>query len=141
VVFGSRDELATASAVGEKAVSIAKQYLGTRYVYGGASPSGFDCSGFVYYVAKQVGYTVPRTGSAMWAAGYDRVSRDEMKPGDIVFFTNTSGSSNYISHVGLYIGSNKFIHSSSPTSGGVIISSLGEAYYAPRYVGACRVFN
>jgi len=139
LVFGTREELEAATAVGDRIISIARQYIGTRYAYGGTSPSGFDCSGFVYYVAKQAGYSVPRTGSSMWSAGYTKVDRSELKPGDIVFFTNTGGS-NYITHVGLYIGGNKFIHSSSPSSGGVIISSLSEGYYAPRYVGARRAF-
>lgn len=139
LVFGTREELESATTVGDQIISIARQYLGTRYAYGGASPSGFDCSGFVYYVAKQAGYSVPRTGSSMWTAGYSKVDRANLKAGDIVFFTNTGGS-NYITHVGLYIGGNKFIHSSSPSSGGVIVSSLSEAYYAPRYVGARRAF-
>lgn len=140
LVFGTREELEAAAAAGNDIISIAKKYLGTRYAYGGASPSGFDCSGFVYYVAKQAGYSVPRTGSAMWTSGYTEVDRGSLKSGDIVFFTNTGGS-NYITHVGLYIGGNQFIHSSSPRSGGVIISSMSDGYYGPRYVGARRAFT
>jgi len=141
LVFGTYDELkAAASTAGQRVVDIAKQYLGVRYRYGGASPSGFDCSGFVYYVSKQAGYSVPRTGTAMWNEGYAKVERADLQPGDIVFFTGTGGSG-YISHVGIYVGGGKFIHSSSPTSGGVIYTSLSERYYATRYVGARRAFT
>jgi len=139
LIFGTREELEAANSAGDRVIGIARQYLGTRYAYGGASPSGFDCSGFVYYVAKQAGYSVPRTGSAMWTSGYAEVDKGSLKAGDIVFFTNTGGS-NYITHVGLYIGGNQFIHSSSPRSGGVIVSSMSDSYYGPRYVGARRAF-
>ncbi len=139
LTFGAREELAAmASAAGAQIVEIAKQYLGVPYRYGGASPSGFDCSGFVYYVYKQAGRSVPRTGSAMWSS-YSRVDREDLQPGDVVCFTRTTGSSHYITHVGLYVGNGTFIHSSSPSSGGVIYTSLSENYYATRYVGAVRL--
>ena len=132
--------LAASSSLGDELVALAKQYLGVRYKYGGASPSGFDCSGFVYYLCKAMGYTVPRTASSQWAAGYTSVSWSDLKPGDLVFFTKTYHSSKYITHVGIYVGGGQFIHSSSPSSGGVIYSSLVSGYYSTRYVGAVRVF-
>ncbi len=139
LIFGTQEELAAmATAAGAQIVEIAKQYLGVPYRYGGASPSGFDCSGFVYYVYKQAGRSVPRTGSAMWSS-YSRVDREDLQPGDVVCFTRTTGSSHYITHVGLYVGNGTFIHSSSPSSGGVIYTSLSENYYATRYVGAVRL--
>lgn len=135
------EALAAASSKGAQLVELAKQYLGVRYKYGGTSPSGFDCSGFVYYLMKTIGNAVPRTASAQWSAGYTKVAKSDLQPGDLVFFTNTMRSSNYITHVGVYVGNGQFIHSSSPSSGGVIYSSLTEGYYATRYAGACRVFG
>lgn len=132
--------LAAASSKGAQLVETAKQYLGVRYRYGGTSPSGFDCSGFVYYLMKSMGSPVPRTASSQWSAGYTRVEKSDLQPGDLVFFSNTMRSSNYITHVGIYVGNGQFIHSSSPSSGGVIYSSLTEGYYGARYAGACRVF-
>ena len=128
------------SAKGVQLVELAMQYLGVPYVYGGTSPSGFDCSGFVYYLCKTLGVSVPRTATAQWKGGYDKVSRSELQPGDLVFFSSYVGGSS-IGHVGIYIGGNEFIHSSSPTSGGVIISGMDENYYDSRYVGACRLFS
>lgn len=139
LTFGDREELKASSAVGEQLVSIAKQYLGTRYTYGGASPSGFDCSGFTMYVARKVGISLPHSATAQWNLGYTRVSKGDLRPGDLVFFSNTSRTTRSMSHVGIYVGGNRFIHSSSPTSGGVIISSMSESYYAARYAGACRL--
>ena len=127
------------SAKGAQLVSLAMQYLGVPYVYGGASPSGFDCSGFVYYLCKSLGVSVPRTATSQWKGGYDKVSRSELQPGDLVFFSSYAGGSS-IGHVGIYIGNDQFIHSSSPSSGGVIISGMDENYYSARYVGACRIF-
>lgn len=130
------EELATQ---GLQIVELAMEYLGVPYRYGGASPSGFDCSGFVYYLCKSVGISVPRTATSQWNAGYDKVSKSELQPGDLVFFSSYAGGSS-IGHVGIYIGNNQFIHSSSPSSGGVIISGMDENYYSARYVGACRIF-
>ena len=127
------------STKGLQLVELAMEYLGVPYRYGGASPSGFDCSGFVYYLCKSLGVSVPRTATSQWNGGYDKVSKSELRPGDLVFFSNYSGGSS-IGHVGIYIGNNEFIHSSSPTSGGVIISGMAESYYDARYVGACRIF-
>ncbi len=106
------------------------RYLGTPYVWGGASPGGFDCSGLVAYAYSQVGVSLPHYTGAQWNVGVG-VSRSDLQPGDLVFF-------NGLGHVGIYIGGGQFIH--APHSGDVVkISSLSESWYAATYVGARRV--
>ena len=124
-----------ASTAGEKIVAQAKKHLGVRYVYGGTSPSGFDCSGLVYYVYKQCGYSITRTATAQ---SYDGrlVARANMQPGDIIIFYN--GAKSAIGHAGIYIGGGQFIHASSG-GGRVMISSLSESYYNTRFYSARRV--
>ncbi len=119
----------TASAI----IATAKKYIGVPYVWGGSTPSGFDCSGFVQYVFKAHGITLPRTSKEQYTVGA-RVSKSNLKAGDLVFF-NTEG--NGVSHLGIYIGNNQFIHAS--TSKGVIITSLSNTYWAPKYYGAKRI--
>ena len=123
------------SAAGAKIVEEAKKYQGVRYVYGGASPSGFDCSGFVYYVYGQCGYSITRTATDQNSVG-SYVSRSDLAPGDIIIFYDSAIRS--IGHAGIYIGDNQFIHASSG-SGKIIISSLSESYYNARYYSARRV--
>ncbi|MFC0523387.1 LysM peptidoglycan-binding domain-containing protein [Pontibacillus salicampi] len=109
-------------------ISEAKQHIGTPYKWAGTSPSGFDCSGYIHYVFKQEGISVPRTTSSLWSAG-QRVSSPSV--GDIVFFeTYKSGPS----HAGIYVGNNKFIHAGY--SRGVEVSSMDNSYWSPRYLGA-----
>ena len=123
------------TAAGQKLVDCAKQYLGVPYVWGGSSPSGFDCSGLVQYVARSCGYTIGRTVTQQWNYG-TQVSREEMQPGDIVFFANTYASG--LSHVGIYVGNGNFIH--SPSTGDVVkISSLDSNYYSSHFYGARRL--
>lgn len=129
-------DLDAVSAQGSSMAQYALQYVGYPYLYGGASPSGFDCSGFVTYVCKQFGYSVNRTASSQMSNGV-AVSKDQLQPGDLVFFNN-GNSSKLATHVGIYIGNNQFVHSSTPTVG-VIISSMNEAYYGSGYVGARRL--
>lgn len=124
---------ATAS-LGEQIIEFASQFLGTPYVWGGSSPSGFDCSGFVGYVFKNFGYSVNRTAAAMYENG-TAVDKSELQIGDAVFFASSSES---IGHVGIYIGDGEFIHSSSGC-GYVTISGLDEDYYSRMYVGARRI--
>lgn len=116
-----------------KILETAKQYIGVPYVWGGSTPSGFDCSGYVQYVYRLHGYTLPRTSKEQFTTG-SWVSKSNLQAGDLVFF-NTSGSG--VSHVGIYIGNDQFIHAS--TSKGVIISYLSNSYWAARYYGARKV--
>lgn len=118
---------------GATIVNYASQFLGTPYVYGGTSPSGFDCSGFVYYVYSSFGYTLNRTAAGQNSNGI-WVSRDNLMPGDIVLF-NTSGG---ISHAGIYVGNGNFIHAVKPGTP-VQYDSLNSSYYSSRYVSARRI--
>jgi cell wall-associated NlpC family hydrolase len=115
-------------------VSIAMQYLGVPYVYGGASPSGFDCSGLVMYVYAQVGVSLPHYTVAQW--NYPNavsVSRSQLQPGDLVFFAG-------LGHVGIYVGNGQFIH--APHTGDVVrIDSLSEGWYRSEYDGAKRILG
>jgi peptidoglycan DL-endopeptidase CwlO len=110
-------------------VGIAMQYLGTPYVYGGSSPSGFDCSGFVMYVYSKVGVSLPHNAAAQYGHGTP-VDRSQLQPGDLVFF-------NGLGHNGIYIGGGSFIH--SPHTGDVVKISGMSGWYASTYVGARRL--
>lgn len=121
---------------GQAIADFALQFVGYPYVYGGSSPSGFDCSGFTSYVYKQFGYSINRTASAQLDNGY-AVSMSELQPGDLVMFKKGS-TSKRATHVGLYIGNNQFVHAST-SSVGVIISSMSEAYYTTGFVGGRRL--
>ena len=125
------------STGGQQIVDTAKQYLGYPYVYGGMSPAGFDCSGFVGYVYKLCGYSLKRVASDIYYNNGTSVSKDSLQAGDLVFFSNSSES---IGHVGIYIGSGQFIHASSSTVG-VIISDLNSSYYVQHYQGAKRIIQ
>lgn len=127
---------AQSSGQGQEIADYALQFLGSRYVYGGSSPSGFDCSGFTSYIYKQFGYKINRSASDQLDNGTP-VSRSELQPGDLVMFKK-SGSSKRASHVGLYIGNNQFIHAST-SKVGVIISRMSDAYYTTGFVGGRRI--
>ncbi len=116
----------------EDLVDYAKSFLGTRYVWGGASPSGFDCSGFTMYVYAHFGYRMSHGASDQLYA-FTRVSTAERLAGDLVFFSYGGGD---ISHVGIYLGGGAFIHATS--NGGVKISYF-DGYYSSTYVGAVRI--
>ncbi|MBZ4662327.1 MAG: NlpC/P60 family protein [Caloramator sp.] len=120
----------------EQVEDIAKSLLGVRYVYGGTTTNGLDCSGFVQYVYKKMGVVLPRTASQQARVGL-AVSKDNLRKGDLVFFETVSAG---ISHVGIYLGNGKFIHASS-TKKGVTISSLNSGYYNERYRGAVRILK
>ena len=126
---------APSNVSGAAILAEAKKYLGTPYVFGGASPSGFDCSGFVYYVLKQLGFSPYRIPADQYKQGTS-VSKDQLKPGDIVFFANTYASG--ISHVGIYAGNGQFIHSPNSRSTGSY-SDLPSGYWANHYYGARRM--
>ena len=120
-------DLTESSSSNSDIAATAKQYLGTGYVYGGASPRGFDCSGFTMYVYSQHGYSLPHSATSQWQSGLGtRVySISELQPGDLVFFNDPSrNAGKACSHAGIYTGDGQFIHSSSSRSGGVIVSSL-----------------
>ncbi|MBE8955725.1 MAG: C40 family peptidase [Quinella sp. 2Q5] len=119
--------------VAGRIISMSMDYLGVPYVFGGTSPYGFDCSGYVQYVFAKAGINLPRTADVQYEVGTP-VSTAELIPGDLVFFeTYTYGAS----HVGIYVGDGNFIHASS--SRGVTVSSLGQAYYSSHYIGARRI--
>lgn len=120
---------------GQALIDTAAQYLGVPYVWGGTSPSGFDCSGFVQYVCNQNGISIARVADdQLHSSGYS-VSRSELQPGDLVFF----GSGDYASHVGMYVGDGMMIHAPS-TGKNIMYTSIESDYYRSRYVGARRVY-
>ncbi len=111
------------------AAGIAMRYLGVPYVWGGASPAGFDCSGLVMYVFAQLGVSLPHYTGAQWNMGVP-VARGDLQPGDLVFFDG-------LGHVGIYIGGGQFIH--APHTGTVVQISSLSGWYAATYVGARRI--
>jgi cell wall-associated NlpC family hydrolase len=123
------------NGIGYQAVALAEQFLGVPYVWGGATPAGFDCSGLVMYVYGLLGIQLPHYSGYQWFSG-PRVARDQLQPGDIVFF---HPSANGPQHEGMYIGSGEFIH--APHTGDVVrVSSLYDTQYALSYVGAVRPY-
>ena len=131
--YSSGSSSSSSTSLGTQIANYGMSFVGYPYVYGGTSPSGFDCSGFVQYIYRQFGYSINRTATAQLANGY-YVSYDSLIPGDLVFF----GSGSSASHVGMYIGGGEFVHAANSRSG-VKISSLSESWYAARYIGARRI--
>jgi len=114
--------------------NFAMSFVGYSYVWGGMSPStGFDCSGLMYYVLTQYGYSMKRVANDQMTQG-TAISRDNLQVGDLVFF----GYGSYANHVGMYIGNGNFVHASTPSTG-VRVNSLNETYYNTRYIGARRI--
>lgn len=138
VVQAPKTSSSNASSVkGQELVEYAKNFLGVRYVYGGSSPSGFDCSGFTSYVFRHFGIGLERVAADQGKQG-TYVDKDSLKPGDLVLF-DTNGGHNYINHAGIYIGGGSFIHASSGSnSHKVVISSLSEGFYVNAYMTARR---
>ncbi|MBI2940124.1 MAG: LysM peptidoglycan-binding domain-containing protein [Chloroflexi bacterium] len=122
------------SSAGWNIVGIASKFLGYRYVWGGTSPAGFDCTGFVMYVYRQAGIYLPRDMWGQLQSGR-RISRDSLLPGDIVFFVNTYAPG--LTHNGIYIGGGRFINAASERLG-VIVSGLNEPYWNARYYAGSR---
>ncbi len=119
---------------GEKVVDIAAGLIGTPYLYGGDNPRrGFDCSGLVFFSFEQMGMRVPRTAADQRKAA-ERVKRDDLEPGDLVFFRSSKGR---VDHVGIYAGDGRFIH--APNSGSVVsYAYLDDPYYQSHFVSAGR---
>ncbi|SFV64576.1 NLP/P60 family protein [hydrothermal vent metagenome] len=117
----------------------AKKYLGGKYVWGGTQPKGFDCSGYVQYLYKKEGVALPRTAYAQSKVGMD-VSRSKLKKGDLLFFLTDKKRNIPITHVGMYIGNDQFIHAASKKKG-IIISSLSKSKYSKIYVKAKRIIK
>lgn len=138
-IITDKIEQQTASASAQTVIDFAKQYLGKPYVYGGTNlNTGTDCSGFTYSVFKHFGINLNRSSRDQYLNGTP-VEKSNLLPGDLVFF-NTGGNS-VISHVGLYIGNNQYIHCTDSKNQGVIISSLGSDYALKTYYGAKRVLK
>lgn len=128
-------EATIAQMRGAMVINTAKLYIGVPFVWDGTSPSGFDCSGYTQYVMRENGIPIPRTAVEQYSTGTP-VDKANMKAGDIVFFTTYKPGA---THVGIYIGEDKFIHATQiPEPGQVAISLLTEPYYAERYIGARR---
>ena len=121
------------NAIARRIVSSSMAYIGVPYVFGGTSPGGFDCSGYVRYVFAQAGIYLPRTADAQYEMGTP-ISTGELRPGDLVFFSTYDYGA---SHVGIYLGDGNFINASS--SRGVAIDSLYSGYWGSCYIGARRV--
>ena len=118
------------SATRDRVVSTSLKYVGAPYERGGASPAGFDCSGFVLFVYAQAGVSLPHGVAKQYRLG-SAVSRDELEPGDIVFFDR-------LRHSGIYIGDARFVHATKPGDV-VMVSSLDEEWFRRRWIGARRV--
>lgn len=123
--------------VGEAVVARATQHIGSPYAWGGIQPeTGFDCSGFVYYLASQAGLELPRTSQEQFNVGLP-VEQADLAPGDLVFFTTYAEGA---THVGVYDGAGGFIHSQSPEVG-LVRTPMSSDWWAARYLGARRVFR
>lgn len=116
-------------------VASAESYLGAPYAYGGAKPTGFDCSGLVLRVYAEHGVRLPRTSAEQYRVGAS-IAREELRPGDLVFF----GAGGRVSHVGIYAGQGAFIHASTSALR-VQRDRIDEGYFRRRYVGARRLFH
>lgn len=135
IAVSALDEYATAA---EQLVDEALSYLGIRYRFGGTSPStGLDCSGLVLNAFRNaVGLDLPRTAREMATLG-DRIGRQELKPGDLVFFNTMRRT---FSHVGIYLGDGRFVH--APSSGGKVrVESIASRYWSQRFNGARRLLG
>lgn len=121
---------------GQAVVETAKKYLGVPYVYGGTSPSGFDCSGFVQYVYAELGYSLNRVAADQMNNGIP-VSREQLQPGDLVGFYSSAGGG-YVGHIGIYVGDGMMIH--APHTGDVVkYTSIDTSYYTSRFAGGRRI--
>ncbi len=140
----SSSPVSAGSAVGAKAAALALKQVGKRYVYGATGPNSFDCSGLVYYVYRSLGYTLARTATDQYYGAGQFVSKSlsAVQPGDLVFFydrrNDSSGGRKPVTHVGIYIGDNQFVHAST-SSTGVKINELFTGYYKDYLVAIKRI--
>jgi len=123
----------------ENILKNAKKHLGEPYVWGGTKPNGFDCSGYMQYIYKKEGVSIPRTAYAQSKVG-KKVSRFKLKKGDLLFFLTDRSRGIPITHVGMYIGGGKFIHAASKKKG-IIITSLDNSRYSLLFVKATRIIK
>jgi len=130
------DVYASSNSKIQTVVDAAKRVIGVKYVYGGASVSGFDCSGLLVYSFKKAGVTLPHSSSQQAAKG-TYVARANLRPGDAVFF-DTDGGKNNITHVGIYIGGGNFIHAQTGSVRRITITSLNNSYWSSVYMTARR---
>jgi cell wall-associated NlpC family hydrolase len=119
---------------GVDVADLAQHYVGSRYAWGGSSPAGFDCTGFVMWVFGQFGVALPHNEAGQLASG-DQIGADDLQPGDVVVFANTYRRG--LSHVGIYLGNGHFVHAVDERHG-VQVSELWDGYWGPRFVGASR---
>jgi len=133
-----KEEVATNSSKGNDIASYAKKYIGYDYVSGGTTPSnGFDCSGFVYYIVNECGYSLSRSCQVQANSG-TAVSRENLTAGDLLFFCN--GANGSIGHVGIYIGGGQFVHAANSRRG-VTTDTINSGYYDKYYYSARRIVN
>ncbi|MEH6945255.1 C40 family peptidase [Bacillus sp. JJ722] len=132
-IFGSVDASAASTTnYRVNAANIGQKFIGVPYKWGGTTPSGFDCSGFVGYAYKKSGKALPRTAAQMYQKGTS-IAKNRLQKGDTVFFSTYKKGA---SHVGIYVGNNKFVHASSK---GVKVDSLNNSYWKSKYLGAKRI--
>lgn len=135
MIFSGIGATSAEAATTAQLTTEASKYIGVKYVYGGTSTSGFDCSGYTQYVFNKLGISIPRTTGSQFSTGTS-VAKANLQVGDLVFF-NTTGKT--ASHVGIFVGNGKFAHAG--TSTGVTIAKLSDSYWSTRYTGARRVAN
>ncbi len=123
----------------ENMLKNAKKHLGEDYVWGGTNPGGFDCSGYMQYIYKKEGVSIPRTANQQSKVGKE-VSRFELKKGDLLFFLTDKSRNIPVTHVGMYLGDDKFIHAASKKKG-IIISSFSKSRYSRLFVKATRIIK
>ena len=120
--------------ISRRIISDSMQYLGVPYVFGGTTPKGFDCSGFVQFVFRRHGFAIPRAADEQYRLGVRVKKRQELEPGDLVFFSTYEKGA---SHCGIYLGDDQFIHVSSRR--GVRVDSLDDEYWKPRWYGGKHI--
>jgi len=129
-------EVVLNSAEGQNVSDFAKNYLGYNYTYGGTTPNtGFDCTGFTYYIYNSCGYSLSRSCSVQASTGIE-VAKENLQPGDLLLFNN--GSNGSIGHVGIYIGEGNFVHAANPRRG-VTTDTINSGYYDTYYYSARRI--